>query len=312
MKYVREPKYCISNFLRIINHNGRLLDVGCGNNSPYNIKMSYPNIVYTGVDVGDYNQTAPNLADNYIVVKPEEFAEAIANLPEFYDTVISSHNLEHCNDREKTLDAMINKLKPGGYLYLSFPTEESINFPGPRKGCLNYYDDSSHNGTPPNYNKIISTLKVNKMRILFAKRSYKPFFAYLYGFFQEARSKKDQEVKIGTWAYWGFETIIWAKKECPIQLEGWGPPETTRGKEVNVQPNGRSALWIKVNNSCSFGQVYIEFGSVRVRSEAVVAPGLLTALIPSKVIDTPGKYIVSIVEKDTGRKTPVGIFAVHP
>jgi SAM-dependent methyltransferase len=208
-----QPKYHKSMFLRIINHNGNLLDVGCGNDSPYYIKTKYPDIKYTGIDVGDYNQTKPNLADNYIVVKPEEFSETIANLPELFDTVISSHNLEHCNDREKTLDAMVKVLSPGGYLYLSFPTEESINFPGPRKGTLNYYDDLTHKDKPPKYDKIISALKTNNMQIVFAKKSYKPFFLYLIGFFLEWKSKRDKEVKNWTWAYWGFETIIWAKKK---------------------------------------------------------------------------------------------------
>jgi SAM-dependent methyltransferase len=214
-----EPKYCKSSFLKRINHKGTLLDVGCGNNSPYYIKTKYPNIIYTGIDVGDYNQTKPNFADNYIVVKPENFAGAIANMPKLFDTVISSHNLEHCNDRDKTLDAMIKVLKPGGYLFLSFPTEESVNFPGPRKGTLNYYDDSTHKDKPPEYEKIISKLKINDMEIVFASKSYKPFFLYLIGFFLEWKSKKDKEVKIWTWAYWGFETIIWAKKQqarpCP-------------------------------------------------------------------------------------------------
>jgi SAM-dependent methyltransferase len=210
---IAEPKYCKSGFLKIINHNGKLLDAGCGNNSPYYIKTKYPDIVYTGIDVGDYNQTKPNLADNYIVVKPEKFAEAIANIPELFDTVISSHNLEHCNDRDKTLDAMIKVLKPGGYLFLSFPTEESVNFPGPRKGTLNYYDDKTHRDKPPEYEKIISKLKTNNMEILFASKSYKPFLLFLIGFFLEWKSRKDKEVKTWTWAYWGFETIIWAKKK---------------------------------------------------------------------------------------------------
>ena len=208
-----EPKYYKSKFLKIINQNGKLLDVGCGNNSPYYIKTKCPNIIYTGIDVGDYNQRKPNLADNYIIVNPECFAEAIANIPELFDTVISSHNLEHCNDREKTLDAMIKKLKPGGYMYLSFPTEESVNFPGPRKGTLNYYDDSTHKDKPPNYEETISKLEANNMQILFASKSYKPFFLYIIGFLTEWKSKKDKEVKIWTWAYWGFETIIWAMKK---------------------------------------------------------------------------------------------------
>jgi 2-polyprenyl-3-methyl-5-hydroxy-6-metoxy-1,4-benzoquinol methylase len=208
-----EPKYDRSNFLKIINHEGRLLDVGCGNNSPYNIKMECPQIMYTGIDVGDYNQTKPNLADNYIVVEPDKFADTIANMPETFDTVISSHNLEHCNDRDKTLDAMIKALKPGGYLFLSFPTEKSVNFPDPRKGTLNYYDDSTHKDKPPDYDKTMETLKAKNMEILFASKSYKPILLYLIGFFLEEKSKRDKEVKNGTWAYWGFETIIWAKKK---------------------------------------------------------------------------------------------------
>ncbi|MDR1839722.1 MAG: class I SAM-dependent methyltransferase [Treponema sp.] len=211
---IGEPKYSKSKFLKIIDHNGKLLDVGCGNNSPYNIKTKYPNIAYTGIDVGDYNQTQPNLADNYIVVKPEEFAEAIANLPELFDTVISSHNLEHCNDRKKTLDSMIKVLKPEGYLFLSFPTEESVNFPGPRRGTLNYYDDPTHQETPPEYEKIISTLKENNMQILFSNKSCKPFLWHLIGYFMEWKSKKNKVVIWPfTWSYWGFETIIWAMKK---------------------------------------------------------------------------------------------------
>jgi 2-polyprenyl-3-methyl-5-hydroxy-6-metoxy-1,4-benzoquinol methylase len=206
-----EPRYSKSSFLKRINHKGKLLDVGCGNNSPYHIKKEYPDIIYTGIDVGDYNQTKPNLADNYTIVKPESFAEAIENMPELFDTVISSHNLEHCNDRDKTFDAMIKVLKPGGYLFISFPTEKSVGFP-PRRGSLNYYDDKSHKDKPPNYDKIIATLKKNNVQIIFAHKSYKPFFFYLLGFLQEWKSKKDKEVKRWTWAYWGFETIIWARK----------------------------------------------------------------------------------------------------
>ncbi|MDR2342966.1 MAG: class I SAM-dependent methyltransferase [Spirochaetaceae bacterium] len=200
-------------FLKIINRKGNLLDVGCGNDSPYNTKTKYPDITYTGIDIGDYNQTTPNLADEYIVVKPEGFAEAIENMAESFDAVISAHNLEHCNDRDRTLDAMIKALKPGGYLFLSFPTEKSVDFPGPRKGTLNYYDDPTHKDKPPDYEKIISTLKTNNMKVLFANKSYKPFPVYIVGFLLERESKKTKEVLWPwTWGYWGFETIIWGQK----------------------------------------------------------------------------------------------------
>lgn len=206
------PKYYKANFLKIINHNGTLLDVGCGNNSPYKIKSVYPDLIYTGIDIGDYNQIKPNLADKYIIVEPERFAQAIAEMPENFDTVVSHHNLEHVNDRKKTLESMIMSLKPNGYLYLAFPTENSINFPGPRKGTLNYYDDPTHKDTPPDFEQTILTLKQNNMKILFASESYKPFVMYIIGFLLERKSKKDKETKFGTWTYWGFHAIIWAKK----------------------------------------------------------------------------------------------------
>lgn len=207
-----KPRYGRDGFLKKINPKGELLDVGCGNNSSYYIKNQQPNIIYTGIDIGDYNQTKPNLADHYIITTPEKFSETIANLPTLFDAVVSAHNLEHCSDREKTLDAMIKVLKPGGYMFLSFPTEASVHFPGPRKGTLNYYDDKTHKGTPPKYKEVIAKLEQNNMKIVFARKSYKPFFLYCIGFLMEWKSKKDKEVRSWTWAYWGFETIIWAKK----------------------------------------------------------------------------------------------------
>jgi ubiquinone/menaquinone biosynthesis C-methylase UbiE len=202
---------CKKRFLEIINRNGKLLDVGCGYYSAYDTKMICSKIFYTGIDIVDYNQKMPNMADEYIVTTPEKFADTIINLNKKYDTVISSHNLEHCNDREKTLEAMIKVLKPNGYLFLSFPSELSIYFPS-RKGTLNYYDDSTHKGKPPDFTGIIQILNKNNMKIIFSCKSYKPFFTHKIGFLFEWKSKQDREVKRWTWAYWGFEAIIWAKK----------------------------------------------------------------------------------------------------
>jgi SAM-dependent methyltransferase len=198
--------------LKIINKKGALLDVGCGNNSPYFFKTKFPDILYTGIDIGDYNQAKPNLADNYIITSPENFAEKILEMENKFDTVISSHNLEHCNDRTKTLLAMTKALKIGGYLYLSFPTEGSINFPGPRAGTLNYYDDQTHKDLPPSFSETIEKLKTNGMRILYSNKSYKPLFYYILGMFLERRSKREKKVYYPVWAYYGFETIIWAQK----------------------------------------------------------------------------------------------------
>jgi SAM-dependent methyltransferase len=124
-----------------------LLDVGCGNNAPYITKTLFPLFHYTGIDVADYNQSSPNLADQYIVTTPEQFHENIVKLGKF-DCVVSSHNLEHVDEREKTLVAMISAVKNGGYIFLAFPTEASVHFPS-RKKTLNYFDDPTHKESPP-------------------------------------------------------------------------------------------------------------------------------------------------------------------
>ncbi|MDR2084269.1 MAG: hypothetical protein LBP67_04675 [Bacteroidales bacterium] len=51
------------------------------------------------------------------------------------------------------------------------------------------------------------------MKINFCSKSYKPFFLYLIGGLFEEKSIKERKTQIGTWAYWGFEAIIWAEKE---------------------------------------------------------------------------------------------------
>jgi SAM-dependent methyltransferase len=190
-----------------------LLDVGCGNNSPFYFKTNFSKIKYIGIDVGDYNQTKPILADDYIITSPENFATKISELEHSFNVVISSHNLEHCNDRNGTLIAMTKALKKGGYLYLSFPTEESVNFPGPRSGTLNYYDDSTHKDTPPNFIETLRILKDNDIEIIFSDKSYKPFFYYILGMIMEKKSKREKKVFSSTWAYYGFETIIWGQKK---------------------------------------------------------------------------------------------------
>ncbi|MEM3334256.1 MAG: methyltransferase domain-containing protein [Thermoplasmata archaeon] len=48
----------------------------------------------------------------------------IVELNQEYDAVISAHNLEHCNDRYGTLEAMLKVIKVGGKLYLSFPSKK--------------------------------------------------------------------------------------------------------------------------------------------------------------------------------------------
>ena len=165
-----------------------ILDVGCGNNSSFAAKNILPSCIYTGIDIGDYNQTKPNMADKYILTSSECFADEISKFKNYFDAVISSHNIEHCDDREKTIKAMLDSIKPGGQLFISFPCENSVNFPN-RNGTLNYYDDSTHTLLPPNFMALIETLEKAGFKIEFASKQYRPFMKWLRGFINEKKSR---------------------------------------------------------------------------------------------------------------------------
>jgi hypothetical protein len=109
----------------------------------------------------------------------------------------------------------MNIIKRDGKLFLSFPTTKSINFPH-RKGTLNYFDDATHQYNPPDFDEIIQKLKENNFEIIFQSASYKPIIHYLAGLILEPLSKLTKRILFSgyaTWSYWGFESIIWAKKK---------------------------------------------------------------------------------------------------
>jgi SAM-dependent methyltransferase len=204
-------------FLRRLEPRPRIFDIGCGNDSPYFTKTLRPDCHYTGLDIGEYNQHKPNMADDYILTSPAGFTDEIAGRANRFDAIISSHNLEHCNDREGTLKAMLTAVKPGGQIYLAFPCEQSVSFPH-RKGTLNYYDDGSHVGVPPDFEAIITTLKADGFSIIFATRRYRPPLLWLIGVLTEPWGRRTGWVKLGTWALYGFESIIWARKAEPLTV----------------------------------------------------------------------------------------------
>lgn len=209
---ILRPKGRIS-FLNNIPKNSKILDVGCGNNSAFRTKSFLPNSYYVGIDIGDYNNKTDinTYADEYILTDPEDFVDSINSLSGKFDAIISSHNLEHCNDRNGTLDAIINKLNSKGKLYLSFPSEKTINFPK-RDGCLDYYDDPTHKDYPPDFKLILEKIEQKSLKIIFKKRVYKPFLLRCYGYFTNLLSYFTKKHYTGMWEWWGFESIIVAQK----------------------------------------------------------------------------------------------------
>lgn len=201
-------------FLKSLPRNATVLDVGCGNNSPFQSKLQRPDLHYIGLDIGDYNQMfAPDkYADRYIIAPPEGFADEILKFANSCDAVISSHNIEHCNQPDDVLRAMLKSLRKGGRAYLCFPCEESVSFPK-RENTLNFYTDPTHR-IVPDFSDICETIESEGLKIDFATKRNRPFALFVIGLALEPLAFLTKKNMPGgtTWALYGFESIIWASR----------------------------------------------------------------------------------------------------
>ena len=202
-------------FLKALPDGARVLDVGCGNNSPLHCKQCAPSIHYTGLDIGDYNQEKDSIrvADQYVLTSSSEFASTIESMKGSFDAVISAHNLEHCEDQDRTLRAMCAALDERGVMFLAFPCEASVEFPS-RKRTLNFFDDPTHS-KPVVLSRTMDLLTSSGMIVNVLKRRHRPPLLFAAGLLLEPVSALTRTAMplTSTWALWGFETVIWAKRE---------------------------------------------------------------------------------------------------
>ena len=203
--------YGKTSFLNNLDHNAVIFDVGCGNNSPIKTKKIIPKCVYYGIDIDDYNQASSQYADHYITTTSENFSSKISEFKNYFDAVISSHNLEHCDDWKGVLLAIHSSLKTGGRVYISLPSELSITFPS-RIGTLNFYDDSTHKNLIF-FHDLQNYLDSLNFIIIYKTNQYKPLVLRIIGFILEPLSNYINKVLPGTWAYYGFEQIFLAIKK---------------------------------------------------------------------------------------------------
>ena len=204
-------KYSKYKFVNSLKRNAILFDIGCGNNSPRDIKSTRSDIYYVGFDVFDYNQNFQNLADEYIIISAATFADAIVSHGLSPDAILSNHNLEHCTNRASVLRAMMKKLRVGGLIYIAFPSSASLSLPS-RSGTLNYADDCSHVMPPPNYNLLLKTLLENNFQIISTVEFNRSSIMRFIGMMLEPASFILNKVLPGTWEYFGFESVIIARK----------------------------------------------------------------------------------------------------
>jgi SAM-dependent methyltransferase len=122
----------------------KILDFGCGNHSPTITKRWFPLAEYYGADIQDYNLDDADRAAMERFFKIDPSGGGYDAIPDqAYDFIVLNHVLEHIREQEPVVRALCRKLKPGGLIWIAFPSVRSLSLPS-AVGSLHFCDDDSH------------------------------------------------------------------------------------------------------------------------------------------------------------------------
>lgn len=149
----------------------RILDIGCGNGSPSLTKRWFPGCHYAGADIQRYNLDAADDAALDAFFPLDAGGAGYDAIPgASYDFVILNHVIEHMADPKPILAALCGKLRPGGSIWIAFPSVRSLALPHSVDETLNFCDDPTHVYVP-DLREIANVLLANGVEVLHAGRS---------------------------------------------------------------------------------------------------------------------------------------------
>jgi SAM-dependent methyltransferase len=157
----------------------RILDIGCGNNSPSVTKRWFPGCHYSGADIRHDHLSAEDDAamDAFYLLGAD--GSGYAAIPEAsYDFLILNHVVEHMTEPAPILAALCRKLKPGGYIWIAFPSVRSLGLPSSVDETLQFCDDPTHVYLP-DVREVANILLANGVKVLHAGQSREGFFTTL-------------------------------------------------------------------------------------------------------------------------------------
>jgi 2-polyprenyl-3-methyl-5-hydroxy-6-metoxy-1,4-benzoquinol methylase len=211
---------CPTKFLyvrrRLSGHSLRILDIGCGNNSPSTTKQWFPGCHYSGADIEQYNNNADDLTAMDAFYPLGTDGSGYSAIPDSsYDFIILHHVVEHMPVPAPILTAICSKLKPGGYIWIAFPSLRSLSFPS-AEGTLQFCDDPTHVYVP-DIREISNILLANGVKVLDAGRS-RSFVREMIGaiVLPWALLKKlitGRLSAIGLWYILGFEDHVFGQRK---------------------------------------------------------------------------------------------------
>ena len=106
-------------------------------------------------------------------------------------------------------------------------------------------------------------------------------------------------------------SLVDTKHINEIIVTNWGPRSTEQGKPVNVQPSGKSAIWIKVTGLSNSSDIKVLFGGKPMEDICIHDHGV-NAAMPTSYLSDIGSQDVVIKDHRSGRTILVGEFNIVP
>jgi len=205
-------------FFKTVEHDAKMLDVGAGSGGLQCWKGWMPPIR------NDIRYYANDLTKGEFFENCERFF--VHNLSEspleghtgYFDSVFACHVLEHVPEWIPFFDNTLDVLKPGGTLYLEWPTTKSIRFPrlvefqnaGINTSTVNFHDDATHLHTA-DYADVMPYLVERGLEPVIMGTIENPFLGS--ELLAAGTLENDQELNTyGLWMALGFSQYIIAKK----------------------------------------------------------------------------------------------------
>ena len=128
--------------------------------------------------------------------------------------------------------------------------------------------------------------------------------------FMDVQIMKDPYFEFGI--YWPSPwsvPIIAREKDIPLKVLDWGPKSKHKDSVTNPQPDGRSAIWLKIEYLRPGANLELHIGEY-IADGLVVTDDLITGLIPIAASTTQGTQPVSILDVKTGGIVHIGFLTV--
>lgn len=190
------------------------LDVGCGSHSPSITKRWFPQWRYHGIDRPDsqYPMREEDRAAMDAFYEIDLESGGLGVVPDSaFDLVALSHVIEHLPNGLDVLREFVTKVKPGGRMYVEFPSERSLALPS-MPGTLHFCDDDTHVRVY-SIREVANVLLSHGFRIVRAGRRRDRLRILLFPLMVPVKYVLRREVSAGDfWDVMGFASFVYAEK----------------------------------------------------------------------------------------------------